>query len=175
MYVQHLDKKKFGMFYCAVDLDAWRSLKAETYQLPDPIDMGNEFCSEKVLDWYLVRYPGIINPNAIHYFFDHNEPFKLRFEGKWNQGKVRRARAKEGEPLCKWDLIGAVTTAEMKKIPGLQAADILAWSVNRENTNRGDVPGVSLAHIMRNIIPSLYAIWDEGKTRAAYSRLIYRA
>ena len=175
MYMQHLDKKTFGMFYCAVDLDACRKLKAETYRLPDPIDMCNEFCTEKILDWYLVRYPGIINPSAINYFFDQNEPFKARFEEKWKRGRGRRAKAKENDPLCKWDLIGDVKSAEMKRTPGLQAADILAWSVNRQNTTNGDVPGAGLSEIMWNIIPSLYKIWDEAEIRKAYSPLIYKA
>jgi hypothetical protein len=34
IYMSHLDKKRFRMFHYAVDLQAWRKLKAETYQLP---------------------------------------------------------------------------------------------------------------------------------------------
>jgi hypothetical protein len=49
MFMQHLDKQRFRMFYCAVDLIAWRKLKAETYQLPDPIELCNQCCSEIIM------------------------------------------------------------------------------------------------------------------------------
>ena len=39
VYMSHLDKKRFRLFYCAVDLIAWRKLRAETYQMPSPIDI----------------------------------------------------------------------------------------------------------------------------------------
>ena len=174
MYMQHLDKKKFRMFYCTVDIDAWRKLNAETYQLPDPIEMCNEFCSEKVLDWYFVKHPGLIGPNAVHYLFDRNEPFRARFEAKWKQEKRRHSRADEIDRMCRWDLIGDVESAEMKKTTGLQAADILAWSVNRKKTASGDVPGAGLSEIMGNIIPSLYQIWDEAEMRKTYRPLIFK-
>ncbi len=174
MYMQTLDKKKFEMFYCAVDLEARRRLVDETYQIPDAVNMCNEFCTEKILDWYLVRYCGLIKPKAINVIFDQNEPFRAPFEEKWKQAKSHPARAKGNSPICKWDVIGDVKTAEMKKTPGLQAADILAWSVNRENTTSDDVPGACLSEIMRNIIPSLYKIWDEAEMRKTYRPLIIK-
>ena len=60
-YMSRLDKKRFRMFYCAVDLKAWHKLRAETYHLPNPIDMCNEFCSEAVMPWYVSMYPEVID------------------------------------------------------------------------------------------------------------------
>lgn len=168
MFMQHLDKKRFRMFYCAIDLVAWRKLRAETYQLPDPIELCNRSCSEIIMKWYLVKYPDIVSYSpSLHYFFDRDEHFKQPFEDKW-----RAESAKSDWSV--WRLIEEVSTvADMKKVPGIQAADVLAWGVNRENTAFGDQPGVSLSQIMRTVIPSGSIVWDEAKMRQKFSPLIH--
>jgi hypothetical protein len=174
MYMQHLDKQRFRMFYCAIDLEAWRKLKAETYQLPDPIELCNTFCSEMVMRWYLVRYPDVLNPMsaAIHYFFDKDEAFKQPFEDKWNH-ETRNIDATKGDWSI-WSMVKEVASVKMQDVPGIQAADILAWSINRENTAKGDVPGRLLSEIMRTVIPSGHIVWDETKMREKFSPLIYK-
>jgi hypothetical protein len=37
VYMSNLDKSRLRMFYCSVDLRAWRKLREETYQMPDPV------------------------------------------------------------------------------------------------------------------------------------------
>ena len=96
-YMSLLDKKRFRMFYCSVDLKAWRKLRAETYQMPDPVDMCNKFCSELVLGWYLLHYPDIldIHRDRVKYFFDRHEYFENPFKEKWNT--ERNMSEKTGE------------------------------------------------------------------------------
>jgi len=173
MFIQHLDKQRFRMFYCAIDLEAWRKLKAETYQLPDPIELCNESCSEIIMKWYLVRYPDIISHlPALHYFFDRDEYFKQPFEDKW-KAELAKLDASKGD-WSVWSLVEEVSTvADMRKVPGIQAADVLAWAVNRENTAFGDLPGVSLSHIMRSVIPSGSIVWNEAKMREKFRPLIH--
>lgn len=98
MYMQHLDKVRFRMFYCAVDLAAWRKLKSETYQLPEPLELCNRFCSELVLGWYFVKHPDILDPmsGAMHYFFDKDEPFKQIFAHKL-KSEISKIDAAKGE------------------------------------------------------------------------------
>jgi hypothetical protein len=170
MYMQHLHKKRFQMFYCAIDLEARRKLMAETYQIPDPVEMCNSFCSEIVLAWYLKYYAGVINPMAptLHYFFDKDEYFKQPFEEKWGM-ETKKAEAK-GE-WTPWSLIKEVSAVDMRDVPGVQAADALAWGVNRENTSEG--PGRLLAHLMRHVIPSRSIVFDEEKMRELYKPLVY--
>jgi hypothetical protein len=151
MYMQHLDKNKFGMFYCGIDLNAWRKLKAESYDLIDPVDICNRFCSEIVLASHLLKYPELIaNPDlrveGVRYFFDRDEEFQQPFEDKWNQGK-KRSEALGVKDV--WDYVEEVAAVEMTKVPGIQAADILAWAVNKENTSSGNLPGTSLSYIMK--------------------------
>jgi len=62
-YMSRLDKARLHMFYCSVDLKAWRKLRDETYQMPDPVEMCNTFCSEIILGWYLRLYPDAIDPH----------------------------------------------------------------------------------------------------------------
>jgi hypothetical protein len=138
MYMQNLDKQRFRMFYCAIDLEAWRKLKAETYQLPDPIELCNKFCSEMVMRWYLVRYPDVLDHTSpsIHYFFDKDEAFKEPFEDKWNKETAQMDATKGDWSI--WSMVKEVASVDMKGVPGVQAADILAWSINRENTASGE-------------------------------------
>jgi Protein of unknown function (DUF3800) len=171
-YMAQLDKNRFRIFYCAVDLVAWRKLRAETYQMPDTVDMCNKFCSETVLHWYLVHYPGLIDPHqdTVSYFFDRGEPFKEPFEKKWNDEKDLAEATGERSV---WQIIDEVASVEMKKVPGIQAADIIAWSVNREHASKPGEPGYYLAEIMRKVVPSFYVVWDEVKMRQYFKPLIH--
>ena len=171
-YMSHLDKKRFHIFYCSVDLFAWRKLRAETYELPDPVDMCNKYCSETVVGWYLNSYPGVIDTSTdnLKYFFDRSEPFKKPFEDKWNYEKNWAEEI--GEQSC-WHLIDDVSAVDMKKTPGIQAADIIAWGVNREVTQKDGKLGFHLAEVIRQVIPSHHIVWDEAKMRGQYKPLIY--
>src|SRR5262249_2945772 len=145
-----------------VDLKAWRKLRSETYQLPSPIDMCNTFCSEEVLGWYLRNYPELLNPHTdrVKYFFDRNEYFFKPFFDTWNS-ELNRLEA-SGE-WGVWKLIDQVSPADMKTTPGIQAADIIAWGMNRETfTQDGDIAS-HLGHILRTVIPASRVIWDEAK------------
>lgn len=174
IYMSHLDKKRFRMFYCAVDLKAWRKLRAETYPLPSPIELCNQFCSEFVMMWYMHLYPDIVNlrTDTIKYFFDSGEPFKVPFEHKWN---TEKKTAKAMGVWNVWQLIEQVSSVEMRKVPGVQAADILAWAVNREKTAAAGKNGTFLRHIMQQVIPASYVLWDEANMRKHFKPLLYLA
>jgi Protein of unknown function (DUF3800) len=174
MYMQHLDKKRFRMFHCTIDLAVWRKLKGETYQLPEPIDLCNKFCSEAVIGWYLLRYPDVIDPinGAIHFFFDKDEAFKQSFEDAWIR-ESRKIDLTQGK-WSSWKLVKEVAAVEMKEVPGVQAADILAWSVNRHITSPDGRPGKMYRRIMQQIIPSSSIVWNEEKLRAHFRPMIYK-
>lgn len=172
VYMSHLDKKRFRMFYCSVDLRAWRKLRAETYQMPDPIDICNEFCSESILGWYLLHYPDLLNPekDTVQYFFDRNEYFYQPFYDKWIS-EINIAEKTGSWSL--WKVIAEVAPAIMEKTAGVQAADIVAWAINREKfAEEGDL-AKHLGHILRSVIPAFQVIWDEDKLRKQYRPLLY--
>jgi hypothetical protein len=169
-YMSRLDKERFRMFYCTVDIGAWRKLKGEGYELPEPIEMCNEFCVYGVQLWYAYKFPlkteiFDLATDGEHYIFDRNEEFYLPFRAKWN---VEKDKFESTGELSPWILIDDVTEADMKKVPGIQAADILAWSVNREHMAPEGYPGKMYLEIMKKVIPSGFVFWDEDKMRKRY-------
>ena len=171
VYMSRLDKQRFRMFYCVVDLRAWHKLRAETYQLPSPVDLCNQFCPEGLLYWYVDQYPGIINfeTDSVKYFFDGGEGFKTPFERKWKE----EARKSKHTSVSVWRLIKQVSAVDMRKVPGVQAADILAWAVNRDATIQEGKKAKYLRHIMHQVIPASYVVWDEAKFRKHFKPLLY--
>lgn len=171
-YMSQLDKKRFRMFYCTVEVRAWQKLRAETYQMPDPIELCNKFCAETVLGWYLLHYPDVINlaADSVNYFFDRNEDFYQPFLDKWNR-ELNLAEA-TGETSI-WHVISEVAPAIMQRTPGIQAADIIAWGINRETFATEGETAKHLGHILRTIIPSMYVTWDEAKLRQQFKPLLY--
>ena len=67
-----------------------------------------------------------------------------------------------------WVLIEHVSSVDMKKVPGVQAADMLAWSVNREKVEQKTRPGQLYGQIMRQVIPSSSMTFDEERLRKVH-------
>jgi hypothetical protein len=168
-YMSRVDKKKFRMFYCTVDLEAWHKLKKEGYCLPDPVEMCSDYSMYGVLWWYVQqRHPdSVFNlpTDSAHYFFDKDEPFEKNFRAKWESETRKHESTGEVNP---WILIEEVSSVNMRKVPGVQAADVLAWSVNREKTAPDNMPGKMYSYIMKQVIPSSSLTYDEATMRKIY-------
>ena len=163
-YLQHVDKQRFRMFWCTVDLDAHKRLRAEGLNLADPIQICID-CPTLVLDWFWVKWPGVIH--AAHFFFDVDEPFRAPFEDKW---KAESSLSFNGSDYF-WSLLKTVTTAKMQDKPGLQAADLIAWAVNRKFAVQKDAAFSGIEALMWNVIPSSSILWDEQKLREKLGRI----
>lgn len=172
VYLSQLDKQRFRMFYCSVDLKAHDKLRAETYQMPDPIDMCNTFCSETVLGWYLLHFPDTIDihNDRIHYFFDRNEDFFQPFFDKWNREK-NRSEATGRWSI--WNLIPEVAPVDMKVTPGIQAADIIAWGRNRQTFAQEGEMASHMMEVLLQVIPAFHVVWDEARMRQHFKPLIH--
>ncbi len=173
VHMSNLPKDQLRVFYCSIDLLAWQKLRSETYQMPDPIDLCNKFCSEFVLTWYGFIYPStLINPktDSVRYFFDRNEYFFQPFFEKWNR---ERNQSEATGKWSIWNAIDQVAPVEMKKTPGIQAADIVAWGRNRETFAKAGDLASQLAHILRLVMPTSYVIWNEAKLREQFKPLIH--
>jgi Protein of unknown function (DUF3800) len=164
------DKTRFKMFYCAVDLVAHQRLIAENYVIPSPVDLCNTYCSRSVLGWLLLHYPETVNrrTDTVKYFFDRNEYFENPFKDEWNREKNLAEQSGKWSP---WQMIEQVAPAEMKKTPGIQAADIIAWAVNRENTKKEGDLAWRMAEVIRKVIPAASVVWDEQKMRGHFKPL----
>jgi hypothetical protein len=171
-YVSTRPKDQLRVFYCSVDLLAWQKLRDETYQMPDPVALCNMYCSEFVLTWYAINFPEILNPrtDSVRYFFDRNEYFFQPFYDKWNR---ERNQSDATGRWSIWNAIDEVAPVEMKKTPGIQLADIIAWARNRETfTKDGDLAHY-LPQILKKVIPSSFVVWEEAMLRQQYKPLIY--
>jgi hypothetical protein len=62
---------------------------------------------------------------------------------------------------------------EMTKTPGIEAADIVAWGRNRETFAKDGELSSHLAHILRQVLPTTYVIWNEAKLREQFKPLIH--
>lgn len=173
MFLQVLDKQGFQMYYCTIDLEARRKLIAEGYTIPSGVDICNQYCSETVIKAHLKKTldinPGAREAEELIFVFDNGEEFFHPFYKKWER-EVKRFRKEKG--WNPWGVISAVrTTSQMKHVPGLQAADVLAWCVNREHIAEEGMAGKMHAHIMRQIISLYYIDFDEDMLRHRYGRV----
>lgn len=155
---------KYCQFSCSLKMAEYNKLRAETYQLDSPADMVASACVRKMSEWYFENYKGL--DFEAHYFFDQGEPFEDIIKAKWN-----RARADEN-PKYQWAHISSIGSAIMRKTPGLQIADMVAWATNRHEVNiprRYDKLIIGLRHL----IPSFWVVIDERQMRKHYRPLIY--
>ena len=67
-----------------------------------------------------------------------------------------------------WRLVDFVTEGSMQTTPGIQAADILAWGLNRENTAPEGHYGIGLADIVRKVTAGMSMHCDEAIMRKLY-------
>jgi len=94
--------------------------------------------------------------------FDRNEPFFDSSKAEWI---VEKDKANQGSAFSPWLMVDSVTEGTMQTTPGIQAADILACGLNRENTAPEGHYGTGLANILRNITAGTYIHVDEQVLR----------
>jgi len=103
----------YCQFICTIDMEAYRRLEAETYQMDSPIDICNSTCVEGVMAWYISHYKSDLDYKA-NYYFDMGEPFKPIFEAKWER-ECKRDEQTSTHSI--WSHIKYVGTAPMRETP----------------------------------------------------------
>jgi hypothetical protein len=162
-------------FSCTVDMDAWRKLTAEGLSIPSEVDICNYYCvrpaivatGHSIMMAQQTEIVDITGDDLIHFVFDRSEPFFEKFRAEWNVGKDEFERTGK---YNMWRLVDSVTEGNMKTTPGIQAADILAWGLNRENTAPEGTYGTGLANILQRITAGSHAPMDEAQMRRVYGR-----
>lgn len=167
-YLSTVAKDKYCQFACRIHMDDYRKLQRETYQLDSPVDMCNECCVERLMEWYLREYKGGLDVEG-HYYFDQGEPFEPIFKAKWLREKEKCEKLNE---YTEWSHITHVGEALMRNTPGLQVADMFAWANNRELTKPNE-RWEALALAMRSLMPTKWITWNEETMRRIYRPLIY--
>ncbi len=112
---------RFQSFVCTVDLNAHRRWKL-LRKIPSPERLCSRQLFKKVMNWYS-QFPDHVL-DVMELSFDQGEAFMSHIRNDWNNKKERQA-----SPL--WGLIRAINAVDMRSVPAVQAADMLAWARNR--------------------------------------------
>ena len=79
---------------------------------------------------FCLHYGLHIGAISFEMFFDRNEPFFGHI-----QDRVNNRQAKHFDPI--WKRVHTLAESEMHNLPGLQAADLLAWTINDSHKLNG--------------------------------------
>lgn len=151
-YMQTLDKKRCRLFGCSLDLRAHRQAIADGCRLAHPMKICNHFVPQLALAWFVQEFPGFIS--EAHFYFDVKEPFRHYFEKLWEQKK--RDRLDENREA--YQLIKSVGVVDARDTPAMQAADLMAWGMNRTLTAKEGEFMKHLAFMIKQIVPN-YTIY----------------
>ena len=168
-YLQIVAKKeKYAQFTCTVDMDAYRKLDDEGYQMPRPPQLLADECVDRIIEWFLFEYKGLDCESQM--YFDMNEPFEPIIHAKW---EAEMEDFKKTGIYNKWAHIKYVGTAPHWITPGIQVADLMGWATSRESNEFVD-SYKHLALAMRSLLPSHWVKIDERQLRRRYRPWIYR-
>jgi hypothetical protein len=147
--LQGLNKKAFRSFVCSVDVTSRDRLVAEGFSVPDPIVLCSQWCFRSAFDWYIHKHDLEVG----YAFYDRGEPFLATVKGIWLKERTpSKQLVKKG---VFWDLIANMEEVDMAFTPGVQAADMLAWSLTRA-LSKADRDYRDLLEFQRIIIPQTW-------------------
>ncbi len=103
---------------------------------------------DRLFRWYAESPKPILDRIAIQY--DRGEPYLNYMKQRWN----RRASSNRDKP--EWYLISSIDAVDSKRVYGVQAADMLAWSYNRLRVHgKSDFAG-RIAELVMSRTPHVY-------------------
>jgi hypothetical protein len=168
-YMAEFRQGALTMHTCEIHMDAWRKLTARGYTLHSEVEICNCYvCEFIVAQFAKQQHPALPAPilpksKLLNFVFDRNEPFFPAFS------RLRNAHME----LCNrlgvlnspWGFVDGITEGYAQTTPGLQAADMLAWGINRENIASEGKQGKYLAHILRQLVFNTQKTVDESFLR----------
>jgi hypothetical protein len=160
-YLSHRDKSAFCGFSCVVDCAARDRLIKQGASIAEPHKICSEVCLGAMMKWIAHKYVAIsesepIAVETMDFFFDQGEPFRGYFEKYARIGKKKKQLI--------WSLVNTIAPADMKLTPGLQVADMLAWSGTRKHS-RGERTFKHLFDNLGKVVPITYAEIGEEQLR----------
>lgn len=165
-YMSNFGRGSLTMHSCVIDMNAWRELVACGCDIPSEITLCNRYVSQYIVQMFarkVMEQAGEMEQFSIpvedllSFSFDRNEDFFDSFRAFVNREKqISKERGEGGM----WDLVDGIGESEMIHSPGIQAADILAWGINRENTASEGSSGKYLAYILRQLVTSTWKEYD---------------
>jgi hypothetical protein len=165
VFLGGLERGRITMHSCVIDMDAWRDLTASGCESPSAVELCNRYVSKYIVALFaakvLERAPSevflIARDDLLNFTFDRNEDFFDPFRKFVNSEKEEAERTGDS-PI--WKLVDGVGEGEMKTTPGIQAADVLAWALNRESTVSKGEEGKHIAYLLHQIVMSTTKLYD---------------
>lgn len=167
-----MHKEHVRAFACSIDLSARKRLIAQGYEISDPAAICAEIGMGALIQWYRDTHPF----EMAYLFYDQDEQFISSIRSSWLiYDKQRKQRL--AHPF--WGTIANVRPVSMHDTPGIQAADIVAWSVTRRLRYGGtDDKWAPLANSLIGappdlpyvILPSEQLVIDESLMRSKYHK-----
>lgn len=164
-YLQHLPNEHYCALICSINREERDSLVAEGYTIPEAPTICAEWCITTASRWRVEYHPHAIE--RISVYFDQGEPFMHEFRQRWLRANPRR------EPIITdptLGLIEEVSAADMRNVPALQAADMLAWATSRRHSSPTARPMRLLSNILHRILPYASVTLDGVALRRIYGR-----
>lgn len=134
------DATKSGMFRgvaCSVLLKEYKQVRREM-KLPSVEDICASFCAARSFAWSPDFADEFMREGA-ELYFDRNCPFSGSIVNRQRHGKLRNNAA--------WLKLVSGGFVDSKLVPGVQAADLLAWSIDSYHENKRP-PGASTWQLM---------------------------
>jgi len=162
---QNFNRGRLTMHSCVIDMDAWRELTSQGIRLPSDVELCNRYVSQYIVFLFAKKVlkeaqtrnmpdTFFMHPDdLLSFIFDRGEDYLEHFRQFVNREKAT------GDGTM-WHLVDGVGERDMRYTPGLQAADIFAWGINRENTKNEGEEGTHVAHILRQVVASFAKEYD---------------
>lgn len=160
--LQKLDKKSFCSFVCSVNTSARSRLVASGSVIPEPEIICGRWCLVRASEWYFEAHPLKIERMTV--FFDRGENFMGPLKKLWLTERTPPERVARN---LFWDLIQNIIDIDMVDTPGIQAADMLAWSRSRGLSEKDRVHR-DLLNIIQHVVPNWNLVLDENNLRQAH-------
>ena len=112
----------------------------------------------RLFQWYASTPQAILDPITVLY--DRGEPYLHQMMLRWNR---RSSSIRKDKPW--WHLISSIAPVDSKRVCGVQAADMLAWSYNRIRTKGTNDLAGKIAQTVISHVPHLYNQVEETHFR----------
>jgi len=149
-------------FSCRVNLSARQRIIDEGHSVWEPEKLCAGMCHALFRKWSLTK-----KLEAVYMFFDRGEQFIKPLKKQWLANRTPPGQVSIDPTKRVWDMIVNIIDDDMERNPPLQAADMIAWSTNRDLAGKlGEL--YDLDQYMRELVPDHHAVIDETLLREKY-------
>lgn len=161
-YLQRIPKHAFRGFICTINTHDADRLTKKGIATPKLQEICTCCCVQEAFLWYFDEHPNAIELAEV--YFDQNEEFMHSLRHPWEREKSKRRVVIK---TSFWDLIRTVEALDMRRTPGLQIADMLAWATSRRHINHNPRWMGLLVEVLQSVLPVSRLTLDQKKFEEA--------